>query len=307
MVVAASSSAVGPDDVREAALTSAGLGATFDCSCWVELSVFAGSVAGALCGFLCSRVPDSIPGRSLDLGEGGLALILAGELHAGDPVAIEFRLPNLSSAVQAKAVVRHQAQLRCGLEFLSLSDEQQAMIRYWTAATSLPATAWLRTQTPEPKPKTADTPHPSLRSLSATAIVVAILAATLGWWHWRRAWQQLESSITLKEPLAQLDRASVDNPIRLPGEVVNRLVVHKVEPVYPHQTSESQLGGVVVLETVIATDGTVAHVRPISGSAALTAAAIDAVKWWRFQPYRVNGRPVRVETTLAVDFHAPEN
>jgi len=89
--------------------------------------------------------------------------------------------------------------------------------------------------------------------------------------------------------------------------VVNRLVVHKVEPVYPPQTPESQLGGVVVLETVIATDGTVAHVRPISGSAALTAAAIDAVKWWRFQPYRVNGRPVRVETTLAVDFHATEN
>ncbi len=211
---------------------------------------------------LRSGVPDSIPGRSLDLGEGGLALILAGELHAGDPVAIEFRLPNLSSAVQAKAVVRHQAQLRCGLEFLSLSDEQQAMIRYWTAATSLPATAWLRTQTPEPKPKTADTPHPSLRSLLAAAIIVAILAATLGWWHWRRAWQQLESSITFKEPLAQLDRASVDNPIRLPGEVVNRLVVHKVEPVYPPQTPESQLGGVVVLETVIATDGTVAHVRP---------------------------------------------
>jgi periplasmic protein TonB len=61
------------------------------------------------------------------------------------------------------------------------------------------------------------------------------------------------------------------------------------------------------LEMVIATDGTVAHVRPISGSQALTAAAIDAVKWWRFQPYRVNGRPMRVETTLAIDFHATEN
>src|SRR5438270_13661747 len=125
---------------------------------------------------LRSGVPDSIPGRSLDLGEGGLALILAGELHAGDPVAIEFRLPNLSSAVQAKAVVRHQAQLRCGLEFLSLSDEQQAMIRYWTAATSLPATAWLSTQTPEPKPKIADIPHASRRSLLAAAIIFTIIA-----------------------------------------------------------------------------------------------------------------------------------
>jgi TonB family protein len=258
---------------------------------------------------LRSGVPDSIPGRSLDLGEGGLALVLAGELRAGDPVAIEFRLPNLSSAVQAKAVVRHQAQLRCGLEFLSLSGEQQAMIRYWIGATSLPEIARSRTQGPEPKPNIAETPHPSLRSILATAIVVAILAATLGWWRWRRAWEELESSTTFKQPPAdrQLDRASVDNPIRLSGEVVNRLVVHKVEPVYPPQTPQSQLGGVVVLETVIATDGTVAHVRPISGSAALTAAAIDAVKWWRFQPYRVNGRPVRVETTLAIDFHATEN
>lgn len=63
MVVAASSSAVGPDDVREAALTSAGLGATFDCSCWVELSVFAGSAAGGLCGFLCSRVAEGAAGK----------------------------------------------------------------------------------------------------------------------------------------------------------------------------------------------------------------------------------------------------
>lgn len=258
---------------------------------------------------LRSGVPDSIPGRSLDLGEGGLALVLAGELHAGDPVAIEFRLPNLSSAVQAKAVVRHQAQLRCGLEFLGLSDEQQAMIRYWTAAVSLSATTAHGSQASAPKPKIAAVPHPLGRPLLAIAIIVTVFATILGWWHWRRAWQELESSITLKEPPAerQLDWPSVDSPIRLPREVVNRLILHKVEPVYPPQTPKSQLGGVVVLETVIATDGTVAHVRPISGSQALTAAAIDAVKWWRFQPYRVNGRPVRVETTLAVDFRATEN
>jgi outer membrane biosynthesis protein TonB len=26
------------------------------------------------------------------------------------------------------------------------------------------------------------------------------------------------------------------------------------------------------------------------------------VKWWRFQPYRINGQPTRVKTTLAVEF-----
>ncbi|MBV9574256.1 MAG: energy transducer TonB, partial [Acidobacteriales bacterium] len=42
--------------------------------------------------------------------------------------------------------------------------------------------------------------------------------------------------------------------------------------------------------------------RPVSGPAVLTTAAADAVKWWRFQPYRINGKPVEVETVISVDF-----
>jgi len=272
---------------------------------------------------LRSGVPDSIPGRSLDVGEGGLALILAGELHLGDPVGIEFRLPNLSSAVQAKAVVRHQAQLRCGLEFLGLSDEQQAMIRYWAAATSVPKITEHKTQarsapksSAEQKLKAVDNqrssrrPHLSGTVISATALSL-VLAAALGWWHWRRAWQELESPTALKESPAarQLDRDSTDGPIRLPAEMVDRLAIHKVDPTLPANVSANArgLGDVVVLDAVIATNGTVADVRPLSGPQILTAAAIDAVKWWRFQPFRVNGKPVRVETTVAIDFHSTEN
>src|SRR6266849_6797685 len=80
---------------------------------------------------LRSGVPDTVPGRALDVGEGGVAVVLAGELRPGDSVGVEFRLPNLGLPLQAKAVVRHQASLRCGLEFRGLSPEQQAMIRYW--------------------------------------------------------------------------------------------------------------------------------------------------------------------------------
>jgi Gram-negative bacterial TonB protein C-terminal/PilZ domain len=268
---------------------------------------------------LRSGVPDSIPGRSLDVGEGGLALILAGELHLGDPVGIEFRLPNLSSAVQAKAVVRHQAQLRCGLEFLGLSDEQQAMIRYWAAATSVPKITEHKTEARSaPKSsagqklqavdnqRSSRRPHLSATVISATALSL-VLAAALGWWHWRRAWQELESPTAIKESSAarQLDRASADGPIRLPAEMVDRLVIHKVDPILP--ANAHGLGDVVVLDAVIAANGTVADVRPLSGPQVLTAAAIDAVKWWRFQPFRVNGKPVRVETTVAIDFHSTEN
>src|ERR1051326_2207303 len=73
-----------------------------------------------------------IPGRSLNLGEGGIAAILAVVVNPGDSVAVEFLLPEMGLGLEAKAVVRHHADLRCGLEFFGLSLEQQAMIRRWT-------------------------------------------------------------------------------------------------------------------------------------------------------------------------------
>jgi hypothetical protein len=73
----------------------------------------------------------SIPGRSVDLGEGGIAVVLAGEVRAADSVGVEFLLPDLGLGLQAKAVVRHHAPLRCGFEFRSLTRHQQAVIREW--------------------------------------------------------------------------------------------------------------------------------------------------------------------------------
>jgi outer membrane biosynthesis protein TonB len=266
---------------------------------------------------LRSGVPDNVPGRSLDLGEGGLALILAGELRRGESVGIEFQLPNLSSRVQAKAMVRHEAQLRCGLEFVGLSDEQQAMIRYW-AATSAPRITKNKPEAPpasnsstQQKVRVANVSRSSLRPrvfAMAMALSSVIVPSALGWWHWRRAWQELESQTAMKEPLAE-SRTSVDQPIRLPAQIVERSLVHKVDPVYPANgpSNPGESGGVVVLDAVIAANGTIADLRPISGPRALTASAIEAVKWWRFQPYRINGKPVRVETTLAIDFQAIEN
>jgi protein TonB len=83
---------------------------------------------------------------------------------------------------------------------------------------------------------------------------------------------------------------------------MQQLITHKVEPLYPEDLRQRNVQGVVVLDAVIGRDGTVVRLRPISGPDALGSAAIEAVKWWRFRPYRVDGRAVEVETTLAVDF-----
>jgi protein TonB len=79
-------------------------------------------------------------------------------------------------------------------------------------------------------------------------------------------------------------------------------VTHKLDPIYPEAARQANIQGVVALDVVIAPDGSVSDVRPVSGPEALTPAAVDAVKWWRFEPYVVNGRAVQVKTTLAVDF-----
>jgi hypothetical protein len=80
---------------------------------------------------LRSGVPEHLPGRCTDLSETGVGAIIAGELVPDQQVAVELRLPNVGVPVRARALVRYQEQLRCGLQFVGLPLEQREMIRYW--------------------------------------------------------------------------------------------------------------------------------------------------------------------------------
>lgn len=59
---------------------------------------------------------------------------------------------------------------------------------------------------------------------------------------------------------------------------------------------------IVVLEAVIAKDGSVNSLRVISGHTLLTRAALDAVKQWKYRPTMLNSEPVEVITTITVTF-----
>jgi protein TonB len=120
--------------------------------------------------------------------------------------------------------------------------------------------------------------------------------SALGWWHWHQAWGELESQIPASGPPSQ------QPPTYVPAEAMQGLLTHKIEPIYPEAARLAKVQGVVVLDALIGADGTVVDLRAISGPDELTSAALDAVKWWRFQPYLVNGQAVQVKTRLAVDF-----
>lgn len=120
-----------------------------------------------------------------------------------------------------------------------------------------------------------------------------IVAGGVGWWQWQQGWEELESRLPGRS--AEVAQA----PVSVGFEVMQGLLVHKVDPVAP---AGGRIRGVAVVSAVIGRDGSVINVRPVSGPEALTRAAMDSVQWWKFEPYRQNGVPLEVETSLAIEF-----
>lgn len=79
----------------------------------------------------------------------------------------------------------------------------------------------------------------------------------------------------------------------------------KVQPIYPAQARSMRLEGTVVLQIVIDEDGQVRNLKTVSGDAVLAQAAIDAVRQWRYQPYRLNGQPIKMPLHITVNFTLP--
>ena len=81
------------------------------------------------------------------------------------------------------------------------------------------------------------------------------------------------------------------------------MLIRQVQPVYPGIAKLARVQGTVILQAVIARDGTIQSLRAVSGSPMLIQAALDAVRQWRFRPYVLNGAPIEVETQINVNFN----
>lgn len=90
--------------------------------------------------------------------------------------------------------------------------------------------------------------------------------------------------------------------MRVGGNVQAARVRNKVPPVYPEAARQARIEGVVKLRVIIAKDGTIAHMEVVSGHPLLTQAALDAVRQWVYEPTLLEGKPVEVDTEIAVFF-----
>lgn len=82
-------------------------------------------------------------------------------------------------------------------------------------------------------------------------------------------------------------------------------VVKEVNPQYTQEAMKAAIQGIVIVECVVKTDGTVGDVRvtrSLDTTYGLDDRAIEAAKAWRFKPGSKNGKPVPVVVTLDFAF-----
>jgi periplasmic protein TonB len=92
-------------------------------------------------------------------------------------------------------------------------------------------------------------------------------------------------------------------PVRLTAAMERPVKLHAPSPQYTEIARRARIHGTVVVEAVIGIDGAVRDVTVLRGlPMGLSEAAVAAVEQWRFEPARLDGRPVAVILSLSVTF-----
>lgn len=82
-------------------------------------------------------------------------------------------------------------------------------------------------------------------------------------------------------------------------------LIHRPDPTYPADARAHKLSGSVVLDVTIAEDGSVREAQVVAGPPQLAKAATDAVQQWRYNPLKLNGRPVAFHQQITIIFKLP--
>jgi TonB family protein len=91
-------------------------------------------------------------------------------------------------------------------------------------------------------------------------------------------------------------------PLRISSVVMQTKLIKAEPPKYPEKARKKNIQGVVTLEIVIGRNGHVKSEKVTDGPKELRKSAVNSVKHWVYQPTRLKGKPVEVETSVKVGF-----
>lgn len=102
--------------------------------------------------------------------------------------------------------------------------------------------------------------------------------------------------------LVSVGVAAAQEVIQVSPDALRQHLLHRVEPSYPFNAQLARIQGVVVLKVTIDENGKVTAVKEVSGHPLLIDPARAAVKWWKFEPFMLNGKAVPASSQVAVEF-----
>jgi protein TonB len=103
--------------------------------------------------------------------------------------------------------------------------------------------------------------------------------------------------------IVEVPTAAPEKIVRVGGNIHAPKLITKVNPEYPPLAVAARVGGLLILEAQVGTDGRVKAVTVLRGQPLLDQAAIEAVKQWRYKPLLLNGQPTPFILTVTLTFH----
>jgi protein TonB len=108
--------------------------------------------------------------------------------------------------------------------------------------------------------------------------------------------------LRIRDVTADATQTSGQEPVRVGDGVGRPSLIRHVAPVYPPEARAARVRGVVMVQMTIDEAGAVSSARVLRSVPMLDAAALDAVRQWRYTPALLNGRPVPFNMTATIAF-----
>jgi protein TonB len=96
--------------------------------------------------------------------------------------------------------------------------------------------------------------------------------------------------------------AAQPKKVKVSEGVSTGMLLAPIRLTYPPIAKAAGVQGTVVIEATISKAGTIESLHVLSGPEMLRGAAIEAIQSARYRPYRLNGEPTEVQTTITLNF-----